>query len=207
MTLVRGEIFSLALAALIILLLRPRKVGTSARMQTGVQVAFAVAAVVIGLIAVNPTLGNAMLQRAVPFTHQAAGANANAGYRQKAVATGFRVARAHPAGLGVLDTARLEAEGIDPGYLAHSGVATLLLVGGWPAFGSALLAILFVLRRSFQLSSSVPWAHPAFVAVLIMLGVYSISAAGLAGDPWVIPLGALAIALRFNLLPFQERAS
>jgi hypothetical protein len=207
MTLVRGEIFSLALAALVIFLLRPRKAGTSARFRTGVQVAFAVVAVVIGLIAVSPTLGNAILQRAIPFTHQAAGANANADYRQKAVLTGFRSADAHPAGLGVLDTARLDAEGIDPGYLAHSGVATLLLVGGWPAFGSALLAILFALRRSFQLASPAPWVHPAFVAVLIMLGVYSISAAGLAGDPWVVPLGVLAIALRFNLQPFQERAS
>jgi hypothetical protein len=207
MTLVRGEIFSLALATLVVLWLRPRKIGTSARVRTAVQVAFAVVAAVIGLIAVSPTFGNAMVQRAVPFTHQSAGATANADYRQKAVDTGFRVARGHPAGLGVLDSARMDAEGIDRGYLAHSGVATLLLFGGWAAFGSALLAILFVLRRSFQLLPSTPWLHPAFVAVLTMLSVYSITAAGLAGDPWVIPLGALAVALRFNLQPTQDRAS
>jgi hypothetical protein len=44
------------------------------------------------------------------------------------------------------------------------------------------------------------------VGVLTLLSVYTVSAAGLAGDPWVIPLGALAVALRFTLQPFQERA-
>jgi hypothetical protein len=36
-----------------------------------------------------------------------------------------------------------------------------------------------------------------------MLSVYSFSAAGLAGDPWVISLGALAVALRFTPDPFR----
>ena len=39
-----------------------------------------------------------------------------------------------------------------------------------------------------------------------MLSVYSISAAGLAGDPWVIPLGVLAVALRFTLQPSDAGA-
>jgi hypothetical protein len=201
LTLVRGEIFSLALAAVLVLWLRPRKVGTSARVRTAVQFSFAIAAVVIGIVAVSPTLGEAIVQRAVPFTHQAPGAKANAEYRQKAVETGVRVARQHPLGLGVLDTARLDAEGIDPGYLAHSGVGTQLLVGGWPLLGFALLTILAVIRRSFAAPFVTPWSHAAFVAVLTMLAVYSITAAGLAGDPWVMPLGALAVALRFTLQP------
>jgi hypothetical protein len=198
-TLVRGEIFSLAFASVVMFWLRPKRVGTSARARTAVQVGFAVAAAVIGLVIANPTLGNAIVQRAVPFTHQAAGATANAEYRQKAVATGFRVARSHPLGLGVLNVTRLDAYGIVRGYLAHSGVATLLLFGGWPALGLALLTIFALIRRSFQIAAATPWLHPAFVAVVLMLSVYSISAAGLAGDPWVIPLGALAVALRFTL--------
>jgi hypothetical protein len=32
-----------------------------------------------------------------------------------------------------------------------------------------------------------------------MLSVYSLGAAGLAGDPWVVPLGVLVVALRFGL--------
>jgi hypothetical protein len=206
MTLVRGEILGLALGALVILWLRPRRRGISARMRSAVQLAFAVVAFAGGLIVANPTLGNAVVQRALPFTQQAAGAKLNAEYREKAVETGFHVARAHPGGLGVLDTARLDAERIDPGFLAHSGVATLLLFGGWPALVTALLAILALLRRSSRLPASTPWLHPAFVGVLTMLSVYTISAAGLAGDPWVIPLGALAVALRFTLMPFEERA-
>jgi hypothetical protein len=206
MTLVRGEILGLALGALVILWLRPRTHTISARMRSAVQLAFAVVAFAGGLIVANPTLGNAVVQRALPFTEQAAGAKQTAEYREKAVETGFHVARAHPYGLGVLDTARLDVERIDPGYLAHSGVAMLLIFGGWPALLSALLAILALLRRSSQLPASTPWLHPAFVGVLTMLSVYTISAAGLAGDPWVIPLGALAVALRFTAQPFQERA-
>lgn len=205
MTLVRGEIFSLALAALVILWLRPRNVGNSARVETAIQIVFAVGIVLIGLIAVNPTLGNAVVQRAVPFTHQAPGAEANAEYRWEAVRSGFRVARDHPAGLGVLDVDRLDAQDIDRGYLAHSGVATLLLFGGWLALGSGLLTLLSVLGRSFHISTPTPWLHSAFVGVLLMLGLYSITAAGLAGDQWVIPLGALAVALRFTLQPLDER--
>jgi hypothetical protein len=206
MTLVRGEIIGLMLGALVIFWLRPR-IGSSARMRSAVQLVCAVATFAGILIAANPPLGNALVQRTLPFTQQATGARLNAEYRQKAVETGFRVARAHPSGLGVLDTARLDAERIDSGYLAHSGVATLLLFGGWPALVTGLLAILAVLRRSAQLRGSVPWVHAAFVGVLTLLSVYTISAAGLAGDPWVIPLGALAVALRFTVPSFYDRAA
>jgi hypothetical protein len=206
MTLVRGEILGLAFGTLVILWLRPRRRDISARLRSAVQLAFVVVAFAGGLIVANPTLGNAVVQRALPFTQQAAGAKLNAEYREKAVETGFHVARAHPGGLGVLDTARLDAERIDPGYLAHSGVATLLLFGGWPALVTALLAILALVRRSSLLPASTPWLHPAFVGVVTMLSVYTISAAGLAGDAWVIPLGALAVALRFTAQPFHERA-
>jgi hypothetical protein len=202
-TFVRGEIFSLALAALIIFWIRPANVAMSARVRTAAQIVLAVVAAVSILVFVNPTLGNAVVQRALPFAHQAAGATANAEYRQKAVEKGFSVARAHPTGLGVLDVTRLNQERIDPGYLVHSGVATLLLFGGWPALITALLAVLALIRRSFVTTAATSWLHPAFVAILTMLSLYSISAAGLAGDPWVMPLGALAVALRFGLGPVR----
>jgi hypothetical protein len=205
-TLVRGEILGLLLGALVIFWLRPRGLGTTARVRTAIQLAFAGAAATVALFAVSPTLGAAIVQRTLPFTQQAEGAELNAEYRKKAVETGLRVARAHPTGLGVLDVDRLDAERIDRGYLAHSGIATLLLFGGWPALVTGLLAILATFRRSFLLPTSTPWIHPAFVGVLTMLSVYSIGAAGLAGDPWVIPLGALAVALRFTLAPPLEAA-
>jgi hypothetical protein len=197
LTLVRGEIFSLALATLVILWLRPQRGAVSARAQTAIQLAFAMFAAILCLLAASPTLGNAIVQRAIPFTHQAAGAEANAKYRQKAVAAGFHIAREHPAGLGVRDLAQLDAQGIDPNYLVHSGVATLLILGGWLALGSAVATIFFVLLRSFQVPAANSWLHPAFAAVLTMLAIYSITAASLAGDPWVVPLGALAVSLRF----------
>jgi O-Antigen ligase len=200
LTLVRGEIFSLALATLVLFWLRPQRGSERARARTALQLAVAILAGILVLLAASPKLGNAIVQRAIPFTHQAAGAKANAEYRQKAVEKGFEIAREHPLGLGVLDAARLDAEGIDPSYLVHSGVANLLILGGWLALGTALLAILSVLRRSFEVPASTPWLHPGFVAVVTMLCFYSISAAALAGDPWVIPLGALAVSLRFTLI-------
>jgi hypothetical protein len=205
MTLVRGEILGLALGTLVILWLRPQRRFGSSRARTAVQIAFAVAAFAGVLLVANPTLGNAIIQRALPFTHQAEGARLNAEYREEAVATGFRIARENPVGLGVLDTARLHAEDIDPGFLAHSGVATLLVFGGWPAFASALLVILALFRRSSLVAAPTPWLHPAMVGVLTMLGVYTFSAAALAGDAWVIPLGALAVALRFAIPPTAEQ--
>lgn len=205
-TLVRGGIIALALGTLVVLLLRPRVPGKSARVRTVLQLGLAIVAVGVGLIAVNPELGNAVVQRAIPLTDQAEEAEATAEYRQDAVEAGLEAASAHPLGLGVLDISRLDAERIDRGYLAHSGVATLLLLGGWPALVTALLSILALLWRSAQFPAPTPWLHPLFVGVLTMLAVYSIGAAGLAGDAWVIPLGALAVALRFTLQPSQEPA-
>ncbi len=202
-TLVRGEIFGLAVGALAILWLRPMKAETSARVRTAVQLAFALAIVIVGLLATSPTLARAIVQRAIPLVHQSRGATLNKDYREKAVTTGFHVANAHPAGLGVLDVHRLAAENIDRGFLAHSGVATLLLFGGWPALIFAVLAVVAVLHRSARSSAAMPWFHPALVGVLVMLSVYAVTAASLAGDPWVIPLGPLAIALRFTLPPPQ----
>lgn len=198
-TLVRGGIVGLALGALIVLFLRPRVAGKSARVRTVLQLGLAIGTVAVGLIAVNPELGNAVVQRAIPVTDQAEEAEATAEYRQDAVEAGLEVAGTHPFGLGVLDVGRLDAQQLDAGYLAHSGVATLLLYGGWPIVVTALLLILALLWRSAQVTAPTPWLHPLFVGALSALTVYSVGAAGLVGDTWVIPLGALAIALRFTL--------
>jgi hypothetical protein len=206
-TLVRGEIFSLALAAVLILLLRSRRSPGSARFRTALQLAGAVVLATVAVVAVSPKLGNAIVHRALPFTHQAQGAEQNAEYRSKAVHAGFRIARDHRAGLGVLDTSRLQAAGLDPDYPAHSGVATLLFFGGWPALVTALLTVLAVIGRSFMLPAAKPWLHAAFVGVFAMLTVYSIGAAGLAGDAWVIPLGVLAVVLRFTLGTSDDTAA
>jgi hypothetical protein len=153
------------------------------------------------VLATDPKLGNAVIQRSVPFTHQATDATKTADYRFKAMGAGIREARAHPAGLGVLDDQRLVGRSIDPGYIAHSGFATLLIFGGWPALAAALLTLLAVIRRSFQAATTARWVHPAFVGAILMLSVYSLGAAGLAGDTWVVPLGALIVALRFGIHP------
>jgi hypothetical protein len=200
-TLVRGEIFSLAAGIFVVLLLSPRSASKSGRAQTAAKLALATAATVSAVFAVAPTLGHAVIQRSLPFTHQAQGAVENADYRFAAMGTGIRIAREHPAGLGILDVQELVERNIDTGYFAHSGFATLLIEGGWIALVGAILILLTLIGRSFRVVPASGWHHPAFVGAITVLSVYSLSAAGLVGDTWVIPLGVLAVALRFGLQP------
>lgn len=201
MTLVRGEIFSLALGVVLVVWLTPTRGSGQGRARATVQLAVVLAIALLGVLAVDPKLGHAVIQRAVPFTSQAEGASANADYRFEAMSAGVDVARSHPLGLGVVDETRLADHGVQFGYLVHSGFATLLVYGGWAALVVAILAILAAIRRSFATAAAATWRHPAFVGAIVMLGFYSLGAAGLAGDTWVVPLGALVVALRFGLKP------
>jgi hypothetical protein len=201
MTLVRGEIFSLALGVVLVVWLTPARGLGQGRTRATVQLAVVLAIALLGVLAVDPKLGHAVIQRAVPFTSQAEGASANADYRFQAMGAGIDVARAHPLGLGVVDETRLADHDVQFGSLVHSGFATLLVYGGWVALVVAILAILAAIRRSFATAAAATWRHPAFVGAIVMLGFYSLGAAGLAGDSWVVPLGALVVALRFGLKP------
>ena len=136
-TLIKGEIIGLVLGALVILWLHSRHQRTTARARTAIQLGFALAAAIVGLFAVSPNLGGAVVQRVLPFTGQAEGAELNADYRWKAVETGFRVANLHPAGLGVLDVTRLDAAGIDRGYLRPLGRCHAALFRGLAGADSA----------------------------------------------------------------------
>jgi hypothetical protein len=200
-TLVRGEIFSLGLGIVLVLWLSPRGGLQSGRARAAAKLAMVSAASLFAVLAVDPKLGQAVVQRTLPFTHQAEEATANADYRFAAIGTGIRIAREHPAGLGVLDVNGLVRHGIDPGYIAHSGFMTLLVSGGWLALLAACLTLLSLIHRSFHVPTSPTWLHPAFVGTIVMLSAYSLGAGGLAGDPWIVPLGALVVALRFALPP------
>jgi hypothetical protein len=197
MTLVRGEIFSLALGIVLVVWLS--RGPDQGRARAALQLSVVLAVALLAVLAVDPKLGHAVIQRAVPFTHQAEGASTNADYRFQAMGAGIDVARAHPLGLGVVDEQRLADHGVQFGYLVHSGFATLLVYGGWVALVAAVLAILAAVRRSFATAAAATWRHPAFVGAIVMLSFYSLGAAGLAGDSWVVPLGALVVALRFGL--------
>jgi hypothetical protein len=200
-TLVRGEILGLGLGLVAVLWVARPQWAPAGRIGTVLRLACGAVLAILVVLAVDPKLGDAVIQRALPFTHQAAGAQQTASYRWKAITTGINVARAHPLGIGVLDVRSLLPHGIDTGYLAHSGFTLLLVFGGWPALVAAFLTVLAVVRRSFVVPPASNWLQPGFVGVLAMLTSYSFGAAGLAGDAWVIPLGALAVALRFGLRP------
>lgn len=196
LTLVRGEIFALTASIAVILLLRVRgasmrRVRTAATLLAGVAVALTL------LIAFNPALGGAILERSLPgVREQSEGADVNRQYRIDAVMVGVDAANAQLGGIGVAGEAQLLERGIDPGFLPHSGVGMLLLYGGWPLLICSAATVLLAIRQSFSLPSSPQWVHPAFVGVMTMLAVYTVSAGGLGGDAWVIGLAAVAVAVR-----------
>jgi hypothetical protein len=200
-TLVRGAIIGLALGIVVVLWLSRPQWSPTGRVGAAVRLSLCVGLAALAVLAIDPKLGDAVVQRTLPFTHQAAAAHETADYRLKAITTGIHEGSAHPAGLGVVDAPALIRHGIDPGYLAHSGFATLLIFGGWVALAVSFLTLIAVVRRSFLSPSASKWLHPAFVGTITMLAAYSLGAAGLAGDAWVIPLGALAVAIRFGLDP------
>jgi hypothetical protein len=207
MSLGRGLIFSMCLGAAAILLCKSQGFGT-ARVRSAVQIAVGVVVAAVALFIASPPLGTAIAQRSLPgIEAQSAAARSTAEYRAKALSAGFAVARTHPNGLGVLDEKRLEAQNIDPNYLVHSGVTYLLVDGGWAAAAITLFLALALIARSFTTPASPRWMHPAFVGVMTLLLAFSVTAAGLAGDSWVIGPAALAIALRFTLGTMPEAAA
>jgi hypothetical protein len=51
---------------------------------------------------------------------------------------------------------------------------------------------------SVRVRAREPWHHPAFVATACFFLIYSFSTFGLVGQPWVIGVAALLVALRFT---------
>ena len=161
---------------------------------------FALVIVGVGLWAVSPSTARGVVERSLPgLVKQSETADATAKYREDALKAGFAAARREPAGTGLIPEQALTATtGVDPGYLAHSGITTMLVYAGWIGLAAAALAVLGLLRASFRAPRPVPWLHPLFVGALLILVVYSFAASGLVGQEWVIGLAALIAALRFN---------
>lgn len=200
MTLIRGEIFGLV-AGIVIILLIPR-VGSlrrSSRVRLVLHLATALTIGLAVLAVVSPALFEAVKERTLPwFEPQSTGANANTAYRFNALGLGIRVATAHPLGLGLISPDALLEQNVNLGYVEHSGAATLLVYAGWPALVCGLALIFALAHASLQLPASESYLRIGFVAALATLVVYSASAAGLAGQEWVIGFCALLVAFRFT---------
>jgi hypothetical protein len=105
-----------------------------------------------------------------------------------------------PGGVGLIPGEAVTAKsGVDLGYVAHSGLTATLVYAGWIGVAAAVLALVGLLRASFCVPRPVPWLHPFFVGTLLMLLVYTSSAAiGLVGQEWVIGVAALVASFRFH---------
>jgi hypothetical protein len=199
-TLVRAEIFGMLLGLATILLLRARGKARTSRAFTAAVLVCGALALLLAVAYVNPAVRDAVVQRTLPgLVSGSRIANQNAEYRMQALRLGARVADAHASGIGFRNDDVLTQSGIDPGYLGHSVPAWLLVFLGWPGLVAATALLFALLVRSFRLPSAVPWLHPAFVGVLLMLIVYSFGASGFVVQPWVMILTGMAVALRFAL--------
>jgi hypothetical protein len=197
LTLIRGEIFGLGLGLLVLLIIRSRT-RRAGRVATIASITAAFALFFVVLTVNDPLLARGIAERSLPgLTAQSAYANSTADYRLDALRSGLAAARARPAGSGFISPDAVAGLGTDPGYLGHSSPAWLLFYAGWPGLLSGIAAALAVLVVGLRAPASRDWIRPAFVATWLMLVVSSLSADALVGQPWVVMLAALTLALRF----------
>lgn len=199
-TLIRGEIFGLALGIVAILALRSRGSETTSRLRTAAVLASGCAVVLLSLAYINPGVRDAIVQRSLPgIATESKTAQQTAEYRMQALNLGFSVARKDPSGIGFRSDEVLMQMNIDPEYLGHSAPAWLLVFTGWPGLIASVMTLLALIGRSFRIPSEPAWLHPAFVGIVLLMVVYSFGANGPVGQPWVISLLAMVVALRFSL--------
>jgi hypothetical protein len=199
-TLIRGEIFGLAVGLCAILVINSRSSHRTARLRTAVSLAAGCIALLVALAYINPNVRDAVLQRSLPGVFKESKiASQNAEYRLKALRLGLSEAGRHPLGIGFRNDTVLEARSVDPEYLGHSGPAWLLVFTGWPGLVASAFVLVALIARSFRASAAAPWLHPFFVGFVLLMIVYSFGADGFVGQAWVIALFALVLALRFAL--------
>jgi hypothetical protein len=199
-TLIRGEIFGLAVGLCAILVMSSRSSRYTSRLRTAASLVVGCAAMLIAVAYINPNVRDAVVERSLPgIFSESKIASQNAEYRVKALRLGVAEANEHPTGIGFRKDNELEERGIDPEYLGHSGPAWLLVFTGWPGLVASALALLALMGRSFRAPAAAPWLHAFFVGFLLLMIVYSFGADGFVGQAWVIALFALVLALRFAL--------
>jgi hypothetical protein len=200
LTLIRSEIFGLFVGLAVIAVLRNHSALDRIFRTRAIVAALLVFAIsAVGLWTVDARMARGIVERSLPgFVEQTEKAEATAEYRQDALDHGVAAAKQEPTGVGLLPEDALIEAGFDPGYLAHSGVTTILVYAGWIGLAAAVLALLGVLWASFRLPGPVAWLHPFFVGSLLMLVVVSFGSSALMAQGWVIGLAGLVTALRFH---------
>jgi hypothetical protein len=205
-TLIRGETYGLLIGlVLTVVLSKASHVRALATMLT--RRAAAVAGILVALIGVSlilavvsPRYGIAVAERSIPFMPQSSGAQSTEKFRTDALRTGIRTAKEHPLGLGFLGEDQLTTRyQIDPDLLGHSAPTALLVFGGFLALVAFAGAVVALCVESARFPEAAPWFHSVFIGIAALLVLYSFSASGIVGQSWVIAIGALALAARFQL--------
>jgi hypothetical protein len=208
LTLIRGEIFGLMVGAVVLYAISPRgrRIWTPRRAQSLALVlaATAVGALVVGVS--SPALATGLAERTLPgVLSQGDYAQKTADDRLQAVGAGYQEAARHPLGIGFREASTLATEtGVDPLFVTHSTPAWLLVFTGWPGLVIAIGLIVASIVASFSAQAREPWHHPAYVALACFFLVYSFSTFGLVGQPWVIGVASLLVAVRFTQVSETE---
>ena len=206
LTLIRGEIFGLVagIAAVLVLSGRFQRGSRVVEPRRSAVIAVAALLVAVGAVVTIADRGFATIvsERSVGAfgAAQSAEARSTREVRVRALEEGRQVAGDHVFGLGLRSLDDLQARGIHPEYLAHSGYTTMLVYVGWPGLIAGLLVIIGFLLDSARNPARRPWLHPMLGGVLVLLLVYAFGAAGPVGEEHVMSLGALFVAARFALV-------
>lgn len=200
LTLIRGEIFGLAAGAAVILMMRERGSATRSRALSAALIVAVSIPCALAFYLEAPRVASALVERSLPgLVTQSRSASATADYRVRALSGGIQFAERHPLGTGLVNDSTISNLGIDPGYLAHSGPAALLIYLGWPGLLFGIAALGSLICASFQQPhGDRPWVHALYVGTLVTLSLYTVSAAGLIEQTWVVGMAAIATALRFS---------
>lgn len=202
-TLIRSEIYGLIAGIAVTLLFSRKEIDARGRLGSrrlaAVLMLGSLLAVAAALFAVvNPAFARAIGERSIPhYGQESSTARENAEYRLQALKAGASVAKENPMGLGFVSSTELQRRGIDPGFLAHSGPATLLIFVGWPGLIAAAVVLFGLAVDSARARVPGSWLHPVLLGVLVMLVGNSFGAVGIIGQEFVIGIAAFFIALRF----------
>jgi hypothetical protein len=201
LTLIRGEIFGLIFGVIALYFTAPKAqlARASRRAQSLVLVLSAIAVGAVLVSVSSPSLARGVAERTLPgLLSQGSYAEKTAADRVQAFSLGYEHVLKHPTGIGFRDASSLANAQVDPLVVTHSTPAWLFVFMGWPGVLAVFGLILASLIASFFVPAREAWHHPAYVASVCFFLIYSFSTFGLVGQPWVIGIASMLVAVRFT---------
>jgi hypothetical protein len=205
MTLVRGMIFGLVAAAVVLLVMAFK----SSLVKLGprlVPIVGAFLLIAVPFSIVQPNIAYAVAERVLPgVLPQTANADRNTEYRVKVLQAGEQIAHRDTFGMGFVTPDEMTRNGYEPIFLPHSMWAAILAFEGWPGLILFVWVLIAVVRRSRQMPAATPWLHPLLVAAVVMTVVEGFGWNVLFSMVSGMGMLALIVGLRFGQSNIEQQ--